>query len=145
MDDHSLESLREALKHSPGNIPLKLLLAESVYNLNRINEAEKEYLEVLALEDNVKAKLGLAKVYFKKENYSTCNVILEDLVKKTPDNMEILVLHAKALLRENLTAEAISVYQQVLRLNPSYKEDELDARLRSTAQGPASHPEDNEE
>ncbi|MDF2454469.1 MAG: Adenosinetriphosphatase [Cytophagaceae bacterium] len=145
MDDHSLESLREALKHSPGNIPLKLLLAESVYNLNRIDEAEKEYLEVLALEDNVKAKLGLAKVYFKKENYSTCNVILEDLIKKNPDNMEILVLHAKALLRENLTAEAISVYQQVLRLNPSFKEDELDARLRSTSQGPSGGHEDEEE
>ena len=145
MDDHSLETLKEALKHSPNNIPLRLLLAESLYNLHRIDEAEKEYLEILAIEDHVKAKLGLAKVYFKKENYSTCNVILEDLIKQTPDNMEILVLHAKALLRENLTAEAIEAYQKVLRLNPAFKEDELDARLRSTSQGPSGDQETYDE
>jgi transitional endoplasmic reticulum ATPase len=145
MDNQSLESLKEALKHSPKNIPLKLLLAESLYNLNRIEEAEKEYLEILALEENIKAKLGLAKVYFQKENYSTCNVILEDLIKKNPDNMELLVLHAKALLRENLTFEAIDIYQRVLRINPAFKEDELDAHLRQTSNAPSSDQTMNDE
>ncbi|HSZ72252.1 MAG TPA: AAA family ATPase, partial [Cytophagaceae bacterium] len=141
MDNDALENLKEALKHSPHNIPLKLLLAESLYNLHRIDEAEKQYTEILAFEDNDKAKLGLAKVYFKKNNYSTCNVILEDLIKKNPDNIEILVLHAKALLKENLTSEAIHAYQHVLQLNPSFKDDELDARLRQTTQTTQS-PED---
>ncbi|HYG40341.1 MAG TPA: AAA family ATPase [Cytophagales bacterium] len=132
MDDKSIENLKEALKHSPKNVPLRLLLAETLFSFNRIDEAESEFLEVLAIENNDKGRFGLAKVYFRKENYSTCNVILEDLIKANRTNIEFLVLHAKALFKENLIDEAIHVYQDVLLINPDFKEEELDAQLRTT-------------
>lgn len=132
MDDKAIENLKEALKHSPKNVPLKLLLAETYFNVNRLEEAENEFLEVLAIENAEKGRFGLAKVYFKKANYSTCNVILEDLIKANRTNMEYLVLHAKALLRENLVAEAVHVFQDILIINPTFEDDELDSALRKT-------------
>ena len=42
MNDNTIDSLREALKHSPDNTPLRLLLADTLLNLNRLEEAEKE-------------------------------------------------------------------------------------------------------
>ena len=43
MNDNTLDSLREALKYSPENLPLRHLLAETLLSLNRLEEAEIEY------------------------------------------------------------------------------------------------------
>ena len=134
MDNNSIDNLRDALRFSPDNIPLKLLLAESLLNLNRLEEAEVEYTDILSKQNDDKAKLGLAKVYFRKEEYSTCNVILEELLKNAPENMELLVLHAKALVKENAINDAVKAYQNILRINPAFRDEELDQKLRSTTQ-----------
>jgi len=80
MNDNTIDSLREALKHSPENTPLRLLLAETLLTLNRLEEAEIEFSTLLTLTNNTKSKVGLAKVFFKKGNYSACNVILEEVI-----------------------------------------------------------------
>ena len=36
MNENTIDSLREALKHSPNNTPLRLLLAETLLGLNRL-------------------------------------------------------------------------------------------------------------
>lgn len=130
MTQSTVDSLREALKYSPDNVPLKLHLAETLFLLNRLDEAEKEYLEALAIENNEKGLIGLAKVYFKKEAYNTCNVILEDLMKKNPANLELLVLYAKSSLKENDWDTARETYQRILQLHPGFSDVELDGQLR---------------
>lgn len=65
MNENTIDSLREALKHSPDNIPLRLLLAETLQTLNRLEEAEAEYTLLLKLSDSTKIKIGLANVFFK--------------------------------------------------------------------------------
>src|SRR5690606_40452474 len=106
MDDSTINNLREALKYSPDNIPLKIHLAESLLALNRFEEAEKEYKELLAMQDNSAIRLGLATTYFKQKQYATCSVILEDSLKLYPDNVNLLVLYAKTLLKEDMHAQA---------------------------------------
>ncbi len=133
MDNNSIENLKEALKHSPNNVPLKLYLAEMLLNLNKLEEAEKEFQEILSIENNVKCKYGLAKLYFKKGDYSTCNVILEELIQIKKADFDIYVLHAKALLKENLMAEAIEAYKKILELDPFYRDEELDSKLKVAA------------
>jgi Flp pilus assembly protein TadD len=64
MSHASIDSLKEALKFSPDNIPLKLHLAETYLNLGYHGEAEKQYLEALALQQSDKALLGLARTYY---------------------------------------------------------------------------------
>src|SRR5688500_770027 len=114
MTDSTINSLREALKHSPENTPLRLLLADTLLNLGRIEEAEIEYTLILKAKDDLKAKTGLAKVFFRKGNFSACNVILEQIIEEGRQDLEILVLHAKGLLKENAIAKAIEIYQRVL-------------------------------
>ena len=133
MDNSSIDNLREALKFSPDNTPLRLHLAETLLSFNRLEEAEKEFQQVLSTENNSKAKLGLAKVFFAQSAYSKCNVVLEELINSGQATLDVLVLHTKALVKENEISQAIEVYKRVLELNPNFYDEELDAQLRVTA------------
>ncbi len=130
MDEQTINNLREALRFSPGNIPLKQHLAETLLKAGRLEEAETEYKELLSLSDDIKSKTGLAKVFYLQQQYSRCNVILEALIHAGASDAEVFVLHAKALLKENETAKAIESYQKALALNPGYTDEELDNELR---------------
>jgi len=130
MNDNTIDSLREALKHSPENTPLRLLLAETLLTLNRLEEAEIEFSTLLTLTNNTKSKVGLAKVFFKKGNYSACNVILEEVIENGTNDITVFTLYAKGLLKENSTAKAIEAYQKALAIDPTYYDDELDSQLR---------------
>lgn len=130
MNDSTIATLREALKHSPDNYPLRFLLAETLMNLNRLDEAETEYSTIIKGSNDARAKTGLARIFFKKENYSACNVVLEELIDAGKADAETLALYAKALLRENAIAKALEAYQKALVLNPEFTDDELDSQLR---------------
>ncbi len=145
MTQSIIDTLKEALKFSPDNVHLKLHLAETLLGLNRLEEAEQEFLQALALQNNEKGLMGLAYVYFKKEDYSTCNVILEDLLKKTPDNLDVLILYAKSSLQEKALNTAIDTYKKILEINPSFKDEELDGELRVGAQFETDSKNEDEE
>lgn len=134
MDNTTIENLREALKFSPDNIPLRMHLAESLRKLDRFEEAEIEYHEVLKISDDQKAKFGLADVFFAQQQYSKCNVILEELINSDTSDFNMLLLYTKALVKENEIPQAIEMYQRVLEQNPHYSDEELDRQLRITAQ-----------
>jgi transitional endoplasmic reticulum ATPase len=130
MTDTTVNSLREALKHSPENVPLRLLLADTLLGLNRLEEAENEYTLILRTKGELKAKTGLAKVFFRKGSFSACNVILEEIIEEGKQDIEILALYAKGLLKENAINRAIEVYQMALALDPNFADEELDSQLR---------------
>ncbi|MBX2923125.1 MAG: AAA family ATPase [Chitinophagaceae bacterium] len=140
MDEQTIQNLREALRFSPGNIPLKQHLAETLLKAGRLEEAEAEYKELLTLTDEAKVKTGLAQVFYQQQQYSRCNVILEALIQSGSPDAEVFVLHAKALLKENETAKAIESYQKALALDPGCADDALDSELRVNAAG--SYEED---
>ncbi len=133
MDNNTIESLKEALNLSPENVPLRLHLAETLVHVNRLDEAEKEFQTILEQESNTKAKFGLARVYYAKEQYSTCNVILEELIHSNDPDLDVLVLHTKALVKENSISEAIEIYKRVLDIKPTFYDEELDGQLRVNA------------
>lgn len=130
MNDNTIDSLREALNHSPENTPLRFLLAETLLTLNRLEEAEAEYTALIKISNDNKAKVGLAKVFFRKGSYSTCNVVLEEVIEKGTNEVGIYTLYAKGLLKENLIAKAIDAYKKALALDPNFFDEELDNHLR---------------
>lgn len=130
MSQQTIDSLREALKFSPDNVPLRLHLAETLLQMDRFDEAEQEFREALAKAPGDKALIGLARVYYRKGAYATCNVILEDLMRTQPDNLDVLLLYTRSLLKENDMDAAIRTYQQLLDIHPEFSDPELDSKLR---------------
>jgi transitional endoplasmic reticulum ATPase len=144
MDDNTINSLKEALKYSPGNIPLKKHLAETLVSASRLEEAEKEYKELLAMTDTPEIKISLANVFFLQGEYSACNVILEALIHSGYSSFETLILHARALLKEHAIQNAQEAYRKALLLNPSFRDEELDSALRLSSMVAEQHEDDFE-
>jgi cytochrome c-type biogenesis protein CcmH/NrfG len=70
--NEEVKSLREALRHSPNNIPLRQHLADTLLKCGLAEQAEEEYKEALALApDNHHLKLGLARTFFNRERTAT--------------------------------------------------------------------------
>ncbi len=131
-NEESINNLKEALEHSPDNIPLRLHLASALLQLTRYEEAEREYKHILSLNpQHFRAKAGLAKTYFKREQYGTAIVILEELIELKPREIAYRIQHCKALLRSGNKSEALEAYQDLIQLNPSFRDDELDRQFRS--------------
>lgn len=130
MNDNTIDSLREALKHSPDNTPLRQLLADTLLTLNRLDEAETEFSTLLKISNDNKAKVGLATVFYKKGSYSACNVILEEVIEKGTNEINVFTLYAKGLLKEQSVAKAIEAYKKALAIDPKYFDEELDSQLR---------------
>lgn len=144
MNDTTVDSLREALKHSPDNAPLRLLLADTLLSLNRLEEAETEYSTLIKLSNDVKAKVGLATVFFKKGNYSACNVVLEEVIDRGANDISVFTLYAKGLLKENSIAKAVEAYQKALAIDRNYFDEELDSQLRQRGSNENTPLEDEE-
>src|SRR4051812_28772911 len=122
-----IDNLREALQQSPDNIPLRILLAENLMHAKMFADAEAEYRTVLEKDpNNVKAKRGLTKSYFEQAKYTVAIVVYEELSAREQD-VELMVIHAKSLMRNNELSKAIEVYKNILALNPAFKDDELDS------------------
>ena len=130
MNDNTIDSLKDALKHSPDNAPLRLLLADTLLTSNRLEEAEAEYTTLLKSSKDIKVKMGLAKVFFRKGSYSACNVILEEIIENGTRDVNAFTLYAKGLIKENSIAKAIDNYKIALTIDPDFFDEELDSLLR---------------
>lgn len=132
---NNIDSLKEALLFSPNNIPLKLLLANAYVSQLDFMEAEKQFLEIITLDNShVDAKIGVSKLYFNKNEFSKSIVILDDVLKANPENFDALLLYTRVLVKENSLNEAINYYQKILSINPTFKDSELDSTLRISAE-----------
>ncbi len=130
MNNDMINSLRLALQVSPDNIPLKLHLAQVLLQAGRLQEAETEFTELLRLTSDAAPRVGLARTFFDLQAYAKCNVLLEELLASDPGNIDLLLLHARALLRGNEFQDARNSYERALEINPQLKDEELDNALR---------------
>jgi len=144
MESEIIKNLREALSHTPGNLPLRLLLAETLLKHGQPAEAETEYKEALRLSPgDLKAKLGLAKAFFGQEKYSAAAVILEELAASANPPAETFLLHARLLVHEKQSAKAAEQYRKALSLDPSLKDETLEDLLK-VRRDSETHPEEDD-
>jgi transitional endoplasmic reticulum ATPase len=130
MNDAALAALREALKLSPDNIPLRQHLAELLMGLTRYAEAAQEYRQALALSpDHQGLKLGLAKAFLQDGKNSQAMVVVEDLLKQRDAPAAAHVVHAKLLVKAGDIERAVRVYKEALQLDPSAADPDLAAQL----------------
>lgn len=141
MNNNDIESLKEALENSPDNIPLRLMLADKYFHLNQIETSEIEYQTVLDMDkNNIRAKEGLAEIYFRRGKYSAVIVIVEELINRQKVTERMLVICAKSLVRQKSLEEAQDIYEKIINHNPDFEDKELDENLRM----PSFNYEDDE-
>lgn len=147
MSDDMISGLLEALAFSPDNVPLRLHLADALYNFGRFSEAkEHSYIALRHQPKNTKAKEFLAKTCFALNSFSECIIILEELERVEQLSFNAQLLLTKAYVKENSIAKAIESYKSVLKLDPKYRDAELDKVLRSSAPSkPKSTYDDDED
>ncbi|MBK8346659.1 MAG: AAA family ATPase [Saprospiraceae bacterium] len=131
MKNQDIEALKEAIESSPDNLPLRIMLAGKYLNASQLEEAENEYQTVLNYDrDNVKAKEGLAEIYFRRGRYSGVIVIVEELMARHKASERMMVICAKSLVREKSIEDAQEIYEKILDENPDFEDKELDENLR---------------
>lgn len=130
MNEDTISSLKAALATSPDNVPLRLLLAQTFLEMERLEESEKEFKILLDSSSHLEAKLGLASIFYKRSNYSACNVILEEIIDNGSNDLNTHSLYAKALIKENNIAKAIEIYKKAIAIDSEYFDEELDRKLK---------------
>ncbi len=128
--DQAVQSLREALKVSPDNVPLRQHLASTLLGLGRYEDAEQELREALALApDHLEVKVALAGAYYQQDKISQALVILEDLVHKPDTPAAAYVLYSRLLLRSGAIADAVAQYKLALEVDPAVEDEALSEQL----------------
>ena len=128
--DDPLKALREAVRISPDNLPLRKHLAESLLGSGRGEEAVREFREALTRwPDDSSLKLGLARSYFQAGKNSEALVIVESLIQGQDTPAAAYVLHARLLLRAGEAERAVREYRKAIDLDPSAGDAELAGRL----------------
>ncbi|MFT4587601.1 MAG: transitional endoplasmic reticulum ATPase, partial [Limisphaerales bacterium] len=111
--DEVLCALREALKISPNNAPLRQHLAESLLRLGWPAEAEKEFRMALSLSpENQALKLGLARAFQRQAKISHAVALLDELTGQPKAPGEAFVLHARLLYTEGEVERSVRQYRR---------------------------------
>jgi len=128
--DDTLQALREAVRLSPNNIPLRQHLADTLFSHGQPEEAEKEYRTALELAPNsLPLKLGLARAFFQQGKQSHALVTVEDIVKNPNAPARAFLLHAKLLSGIGEIEQAVREYRRAIELDAAVADSEFAARL----------------
>jgi transitional endoplasmic reticulum ATPase len=129
-----LESLLEALKFSPNNIPLKLQVAKLYAQSGSFNEAEKHLIEIINLDsDYVESKFELASCFYKQNKITAAEVLLEEITKNTSQIPHLELLCYCQISLQNI-ADAQATYQVILELDSAYSNEDFDESLKVNTQ-----------
>ena len=138
--EETIQALREALRFSPENMPLRKHLAETLLNAGRAEDAEREYREALACEpDNLDLKLGLARAFDRQGKSSHALVIVEELAKRFDSPPRAALLYARLLANSGDIANAAAQYRKAVEADPSLADSELALRLDLRPSGAPSN------
>ena len=128
--DRTLETLREAVRLSPENVPLRRHLAESYLAHGRPDLAEAEFRETLPLApDDPFLLLGLSNAFLQQSKTSLAVVILEGLVKRPDAPPLAYLLLARLFLNSGQVEDAVRLYKKGVEADPTLTDREFADRL----------------
>jgi len=125
-----IDALREALRISPDNIPLLLMLGEKCLEELAADEAASTFQKVLSLDPaHREAKLGLVRALHANGKTSEAVVRLEAFVKEAPDHAGAWLLLSRFLMAEGQRNEARECYEKSLKLPGGRQDAALEQEL----------------
>ncbi len=142
-NDDAVSGLREAVRVSPNNVPLRVALAEMLTGMGRPADAEFEYKQAISLQpDNDRLKVGLASTFYQQGKNSAALVIVEEMLKGNAPMPAALVLHAKLLVRANDVERAVRQYKRAVEADASVADSDFASRLGIGKSIPSHDDED---
>jgi transitional endoplasmic reticulum ATPase len=118
--------LREALRFSPDNVPLRQHIADTLLARGEPEVAEVEYKAALAIEaHNGALKLGLARAYYQQGKDSAGVAVIEDILSKGDSNSTLLALYSRMLMRLGQTDLAVQQFRRATAIDPAFSAAEL--------------------
>jgi len=124
------EPLRDALRLSPDNVPLRRHLADTLLSHGKNEEAADEYRQALARDpDSPDLKLGLASAFHRLGKTSAALVIVEDLLRADTPPARAHILNARLCLRAGDIESAVRSYKKGVDADPSVADPSLAEQL----------------
>lgn len=134
MSDARLNSLREAVRLSPDNIPLLLIFADACIDAWNFDEGRNAFESILKIDpDHTDALTGIARILFKMGKPAEALVRLEALLAKDELHAQGMLLYSRILLSTGDLGRASEYYQKALSLDPSCKDSALEKELSTKA------------
>lgn len=135
------DALREALRVSPDNVPLRAHLAAQLLAAGHADEAEAEYRRALALapRDPV-LPVGLAEAFLAQGKTAEAAVTLEALAEQPGRPARALLVWARALHAEGDDASAARRYQQAVREDAALEDRAFADALGLASSDPEAGP-----
>jgi ATP-dependent 26S proteasome regulatory subunit len=128
--DDTVRALREAVEHSPDNVPLRQHLADTLMGRGHAEEAEKQYRFALTVApDNPRLRLGLATAFHDQGKFSQALVLVEDLIQRPNPPARAQLLYARLLLQAGDVARAAQRYRAAVEAEPALADSDLAGRL----------------
>ena len=125
-----LDSLREAVRVSPDNIPLLCLFAETCLDEFHADEAVQTFQQVLAREPkHAEARVGLARALHQTGKTSEAVVRLEAFLQESPDNGPAWLHLSRFLMAEGHRDQARDCYEKSLKLPGGRQDTSLEQEL----------------
>ena len=133
MTDRELEMLKEALRVSPRNVPLRVHVGEQLLQSGRFDEAE-EILQtgLRAAPGSVELLTCLGRVYHAQGKHSAGLVVLEEALERPMTDSVAAgayMLYSRILLSSGMGREAAEAFRRGEGLDPTSVDEDLRDRL----------------
>lgn len=141
MPSSKLDSLREALAHSPENLPLLQLYAEACLEEFQLGDAREAFEKMLAVApSSPDGKLGIARVVHLQGRSSEAIVRLEQLLSEHPEYAPGYVALSRMVLSDGDPDRGRDLYAKALKLSPSVADEGLEKELGESPAAKTSPP-----
>lgn len=135
-----LDSLRRALRRSPGNTALLLLYGQRCLDDLQFTEARQAFERLLTVDPgHFEAQLGIARVLFLDGKTSEAAVRAERILRDHPDCAPAHLFLSRIHLAENNRTKAIEEYHKALAVDSAIGDPGLEKELGRGAR-PARRP-----
>ena len=130
MNNDQIKYLQEAIKQTPGNLPLRKLLCNALFQNKQYEEAEIEYKQAIELApQDQELKIGLAKTFHQNGKTSLATVIVEELVDSGTAEPQTWLFYARLLYQSKQFQQAKEAYDIAVANDPSVSDSIFESQI----------------
>ncbi len=129
-DDKTIQALREALRFSPDNIPLRTHLAQTLLQAGQLDEARAEFQHVLTSEPgSVEALCALAEIFLAQNRAEEAAARASEAIRNNAQNAHAHLILSRAQWQLGQQSKAQRSYQLAKNLDPALADAQYETEI----------------